>query len=168
MEAAFLSHRAKLLAFFAARGASAAEDLLHELWLSLPSEDAHIESPLSYMYRTANSLVIKQFRRETEGMHRDTAWQEASGPSIPGRSDHPGADRVVEAREAIALVLAALQGEGERVFRIFCRHRVDGLTQVQVAAEMGVSIGTVENDLRRARRVLSALRENAGESILSV
>ncbi|KQT35174.1 hypothetical protein ASG29_03420 [Sphingomonas sp. Leaf412] len=155
-----------MLAFFAARNRDgAAEDLLHELWLALPREGVHIDAPLSYMYSMANSLVIKQYHRENQNMARDRSWSEATGPAIPDRSDQPSADRVLAARETVRTVLSALAGEGERVFRIFHRHRVDGLTQAQVAAEMGVSIGTVEGDLRRARRVLSGLRDNADESL---
>lgn len=165
--AAFFAHRADLIRFFASRGRAAmAEDLLHELWLALPLADNHIEAPLSYMYRMANSLIIKQYNRETQDMKRDRAWSDMLDPTASGRSEQPSADRAIAARQTAAAVLAALAGEGERVFRIFHRHRIQGLTQSEVAAEMRVSIGTVERDLRRARAVLARLRDHAFDSLL--
>lgn len=166
MAAAFLAHRFDLLRFFRARGrADRAEDLLHELWLALPREGVHINAPLSYMYRMANSLVIKCHQREIQDMKRDRAWSDTIDHAASHCSDQLSVDRVIMARQMAASVFAALADEGERVFRVFHRHCVDGLTQSAVAAEIGVSIGTVEGDLRRARRVLSMLRDHDVESL---
>lgn len=160
LEALFLAQRVALLAFLRSRGVGeAAEDLLQDLWLRLPREAAHIHTPLPYLYRMANSLVIDLNRRDVRTRQRDHAWSEATGPTLPERSDEPAADRILEGREMAAGVLAALSAEGERVAHIFRRHRVEGATQREIAIELRVSIGTVEGDLRRAYRALVRFRE---------
>jgi DNA-directed RNA polymerase specialized sigma24 family protein len=64
LEAVFLDNRAKLLGFLAARGAGdAAEDLLHELWLKVSTgQRGPIASPLSYLFRAADTLMIDRYR----------------------------------------------------------------------------------------------------------
>ncbi|MBB4088140.1 RNA polymerase sigma factor [Sphingomonas carotinifaciens] len=169
LEAAFLSHRAELISFFHRRGHQLdAEDLLHEVWLRLPADGAHIKAPLAYMYSIANSLIIKRYHESIQGRRRDRAWGEATGPATPDCSDQPDADRVLQGKEEASRVLAALAKEGERVFRAFHRHRVDGLTQREIAEELGVSLRTVESDLARARLVVAALRKSADDLLLSI
>jgi RNA polymerase sigma-70 factor (ECF subfamily) len=46
---------------------------------------------------------------------------------------------------------------------IFRRHRIDGLPQRQLAEEFGVSLSTVESDLRRAYAALAQLKERLDE-----
>ncbi|MCE3309775.1 hypothetical protein LB322_15875, partial [Staphylococcus aureus] len=58
------------------------------------------------------------------------------------------------AREQAALAEAALQSVGTRAAGIFRRHRIDGVEQRTVAAEFGVSLSTVEGDLRKAYRAM--------------
>ena len=46
---------------------------------------------------------------------------------------------------------------------IFRRHRVDEVPQRKIAEEFGVSLSTVESDLRRAYRALAELKERMDE-----
>ena len=62
------------------------------------------------------------------------------------------------------MVGTALAAVGERPAAIFRRHRIDGIGQRQVAAEMGVSLSTVESDLRRAYAALAAMKERLDEA----
>jgi RNA polymerase sigma factor (sigma-70 family) len=164
MKRAFLEHRPALLAFLIRMGAGdAAEDVLQDLWMHLPADDAGIRAPRSYLFRMAHSLVIDRERSRRQATRRDAVWLNATGPAIPERSEAPSADRIIEARQAAVLAFDAVAREGERVARIFRRHRIDGLTQREVAAELGVSIGTVEGDLRRAYAALRAFRHEYDE-----
>jgi RNA polymerase sigma-70 factor (ECF subfamily) len=47
--------------------------------------------------------------------------------------------------------------------KIFRRSRIDGIAQRAIAEEFGVSISTVEGDLRAIYRVLAELRERLDE-----
>lgn len=58
-------------------------------------------------------------------------------------------------------VLAMLDALGSRVSTVFRRHRIDGTPQRAVAAELGISLSTVESDLRVAYRALSDWKERS-------
>ncbi|MEG3170892.1 sigma-70 family RNA polymerase sigma factor [Sphingomonas sp. ZB1N12] len=156
LEAVFLANRDTLLRFLRSLGAGdAAEDLLHELWMRIQSAPTGpIASPLSYLYRMANNLMLDRHRAVRQAEKRDREWTEATGGASLDRSEEPSAERVVIAREQAALAEAALQSVGDRAARIFRRHRIDGVEQRTVAAEFGVSLSTVEGDLRKAYRAM--------------
>lgn len=166
LEQAYLAHRARLLRFLAARGAGdAAEDLLQELWLRLAgAPDPEAAAGLAYMMRAADRLMIDRYRSQRQAHLRDQAWSEAQ----PGLADNvapdPGAERTIGARQQFALVDQTLAAIGGRAATIFRRHRIDGIAQRQIAAELGVSISTVESDLRQAYKALAELRRTFDEA----
>ncbi|WCT74338.1 sigma-70 family RNA polymerase sigma factor [Sphingomonas naphthae] len=160
LEAVFLENRERLLRFVAAHGAGeAAEDVLQELWLKVSSaESGPVANPLSYLYRAANNVMLDRYRSRQAAAARDHAWTEAA-TTAPGRSDEPSGERRLIAREQLAAANAALDALGTRVATAFRRHRIDGVAQRQVAAELGVSLSTVEADLRVAYRAMIDLRK---------
>ena len=166
LEAVFLENRARLLGFLAARGAGdAAEDLLHELWLKISTgERGPVASPLSYLFRAADTLMIDRYRSQRQADKRDRDWSEASSGTEPGVADSPSVERALIARDEARRVAEALDGLGPRAAAIFRRHRVDGMPQRRVAEEMGVSLSTVESDLRTAYRVLAELKGRLDEA----
>ncbi len=165
LEAVFLANRATLLRFLAAQGAGdAAEDLLQELWLKLSTvQTGPIAQPLSYLYRAANNLMLDRYRSNQQAGKRDQAWTDATGATVPGQSDEPSGERALIAREQLRLAEAALAGLGDRAAAIFRRHRLDGIAQRDIAVEFGISLSTVESDLRRAYRVMIDLRKRIDE-----
>ncbi|MET0373180.1 MAG: RNA polymerase sigma factor [Rhizorhabdus sp.] len=164
LEAVFLSNRDRLLGFLRAHGAGdAAEDLLQELWIKLSAAaSGPIAQPLSYLYRAANNLMLDRYRSQQQATKRDHDWTEAA-TTLPGQSDEPSSERRLIAREQLRLAQTALDELGERPAAIFRRHRIDGVGQRDIAAEFGVSLSTVESDLRRAYRVLIDLRNSFDE-----
>lgn len=166
LQAVILVHRDALLRFLVAHGAGdSAEDVLHELWLRVAAADAGpIAQPLSYLYRAANNLMVDRFRSRRQAGRREQSWSEAAGPTDPERSDEPPVDRVLVARETLAGVEAVLGELGTRTATIFRRHRIDGVQQRDIARELGVSISTVEADLRRTYRALLDYRRSIDEA----
>lgn len=164
LKAIFLAHRAQLLRFLTAHGAGdAAEDLLQELWLKIEAApDGPIGQPLSYLYRAANNLMLDRHRSRQQAAKRDTAWTETI-TTRPGESDAPSGERVLIAREQLAQALKALDGLGPRAARVFRRYRIDGVAQRDIAQEMGISLSTVESDLRLAYRAMIDLRRRFDE-----
>lgn len=165
LEAAFLANRERLLRFLRARGAGdAAEDLLHEVWLKISTAAVGpVAAPVAYLYRTADLLMIDRYRSERQARRRDKDWSEAAA-TVPGISDAPSGERVLIARDHARLVAEALDALGPRPAAIFHRHRIDGVQQRQVAEEFGVSLSTVESDLRRAYRAVLEVRERIDEA----
>jgi RNA polymerase sigma-70 factor (ECF subfamily) len=160
----FLANQDRLLRFLAAQGAGDdAEDLLQELWLkvaAVPSQP--IDHPLSYLYRAANNLMLDRYRSRRQAQRRDSDWTEAA-TSATGQSDDPSAERAIIARQHLHQVERELEALGARTAAIFRRHRVDGVAQKTIAQEHGVSVSTVESDLRRAYRTMIDLRRRLDE-----
>jgi RNA polymerase sigma-70 factor (ECF subfamily) len=166
LEAVLLENRETLLRFLAARGAGqAAEDLLQELWIKISAiTTGPVASPLSYLFRAADTLMIDRYRSQRQAERRDRDWSEANGGAQAGVADSPSVERQLIAREQARLVAEALDALGPRAAAIFRRHRVDGIPQRQVAQEMGVSLSTVESDLRAAYRTLAELKGRLDEA----
>ncbi|GAA3256186.1 hypothetical protein GCM10020258_15380 [Sphingomonas yabuuchiae] len=95
--------------------------------------------------------------RETPGEKREQDWYELSGDGEA--SPEPAGERVIGARQEVAKVAAVLARLGARREAIFRRARIDGVSQRQIAAELGVSLSTVEADLRIATRALIELKD---------
>lgn len=165
LEAVFLANRGKLLRFLAAHGdGESAEDVLQELWFRASSVRAGpIASPLSYLYRAASNLMLDHHRAARQTLKRDAAWSDVAGGDARGQSDDPGSDRVLIGREHAAMADQTLHDLGPRVAAVFRRHRVDGVAQRQIAGEMGISLSTVESDLRLAYRAMIDLRSQLNE-----
>lgn len=165
LEEAYLAQRERLLRFLRARGAGdAAEDVMQELWLRLAAApDQQAACGMAYMMRTADRLMIDRYRSEKQASLREKAWAE----SQPGLADNiapaPGPERAIAARQQVAAVQKALEHVGARPAAMFRRHRIDGLSQRQIAQEFGVSLSTVESDLRRVYAAILDLRSTLNE-----
>ena len=158
LEAVYLEHRDALLRFLRARGAGeAAEDLVHDLWLKVAGRtDVPIANPIAYLYRAADLLMIDRYRSRRQADRRDQAWED-------GRRDPssviPTPEREVEARQEAARVAQVLQALGDRKATVFRRARVEGVPQRVIATELGISLSTVESDLRDVTRALVKLKD---------
>ena len=167
LEGAFLANRERLVRFVALRGAGeAAEDVVQEIWLKISGANTGpVAAPLAYLYRVANTLMIDRFRSQKQAARRDHEWSDLNAGGVAGVSDAPSVERNLAARDYLRLVeelLARL--EPPRVAEVFRRHRIDGVPQKQVAAEFGVSLSTIESDLRTAYRALADLKERHDEA----
>lgn len=155
LAATYLDNRDVLLRFLRARGAGdAAEDLLHEIWLRINrAQTGPVASPLSYLYSVANMAMIDRHRSAMQAARRDAEWSET-------RRDHePSPEAGIADAQEVASVLAVIDRLGPRAATAFRRHRIDGAAQKQVADELGVSLSTVESDLRSAYRALLEWKE---------
>jgi RNA polymerase sigma-70 factor (ECF subfamily) len=166
LEQAYLEHRPRLLRFLRARGAGeAAEDLVQELWLRLAAApDPEAAAQFGYMMRAADRLMIDRYRSERQASLRDTAWSEAQPGLVDDVAPAPDAERRIAARQEVAAIAAALEAVGPRAAAIFRRHRIDGMSQRDIAAEFGVSLSTVESDLRRAYGRIVEVRRTLDEA----
>lgn len=163
--AIFGENRAKLLRYFRAHGAGdSAEDCLQELWIRVSSANTGpVASPLSYLFRAATNLMIDRHRAETQSRQRDHEWSDLAGRLSTSRSHDPSPEQLIAARQQLKLVAEGLKSLPRRAVDILKRHRIDGLTQREIAKEMGLSASTIESDLRQAYKVLIDLRERLDE-----
>ncbi|MDO9369125.1 MAG: sigma-70 family RNA polymerase sigma factor [Sphingopyxis sp.] len=157
IEGVLLANRDRIVRFLEMRGAGdSAEDLFQDLWMRLTERrTGPIAEPLSYLMRAANNLMLDRYRSARQRDLRDKAWGEASA------QQSPSAEVSLISREQLALVETAIAATGERSARMFRRFRVDGLNQRDIASEMGVSLSTVEADLRKVYATLAAMRRQS-------
>ena len=163
LAAVFMQNRSSLLRFLHARGASdAAEDLLQELWVKAAAGAAEpISDPLAYLYRTANNLLLDRRRSDSRRGRREEAWIHSEGGWAAEASDVESGERTAIARDQLRAIEAALSGLGESTEAIFRRFRLDGVSQRQIAAEMGISLSAVEKHLQKAYRLLLEIRRKS-------
>lgn len=163
LQAILLANRPTLLRFVAARGAGdEAEDIVQELWIKLSAAPTGpVANPLSYLFRAAENLMRDRHRARRQSVLRDMAWDDTNSPARPGVSDAPDGERMLLAREQLARIEAALATIGERAREIFRLHRIEGLAQRDIAARLGISLSTVESDMRKAYRAVADARDAA-------
>ena len=161
----FEQHREPLLRYLRAHGAGdSAEDLLQELWLKVTaSPPGPIANPRSYLYRAATNLMIDRRRSDSQAQRREIEWS-GLADRLPGSAaNDPGPDRALDGKRRLALVEAELAKLPPRALSIFRQHRIEGHTQREIAAAMGLSASTIESDLRLVYRCLDQLRERLDE-----
>ncbi|MDZ3830850.1 MAG: sigma-70 family RNA polymerase sigma factor [Sphingopyxis sp.] len=154
IEGVLLAHRDQIVRFLRVRGAGdGAEDLFQDLWMRLSERRVGpVAEPLAYIMRAANNLMLDRYRAARQRELRDAAWGEAA--AVAG----PSVERSLISREELDRVNGTITATGERPAHVFRRFRVDGVAQREIAAELGVSLSTVEADLRKVYAALAAVR----------
>lgn len=156
LQRVIVNERGRLLRFLAARGAGdEAEDVLQDLWQRVGNlSGPPIADPVSYLFRAAENLMRDRRRAQVSRERRQQDWQDSSDTP----ADAPLGERVLIARERLREAEAVLAEQGPRVDRVFRRYRLDGESQASIAQALGISLSSVEKDLQKAYRALSALK----------
>ncbi|GAA4481206.1 RNA polymerase sigma factor [Gluconacetobacter asukensis] len=134
------------------------EDLLQTALLHI-LERGHtgIANTEAYVLRAARNLAIDEYRRE----RRDSLVSLVSLVSLPPEQADsiacplPLPDAVVLGRQQLARLSAAFAALDARTARIFLMHRLDHLPYRTIAAQLGVSVSTVEKQISKALCVLT-------------
>jgi RNA polymerase sigma factor (sigma-70 family) len=127
--------------------ADLASDVLHETFLRVEglSEIGPVRNPKAYLLRIA--LNIANDRRRAES-RRLTAGEVDCLLDIP--DDRPDAERVIEDRSEVELLKRAIAELPARRRRVLLLARVEGLSNREIAQQFGVTVRTVETDLKQA------------------
>jgi RNA polymerase sigma-70 factor (ECF subfamily) len=157
----FDRHGSTLLRFLARRVDPAeAEDLLGEVFRIAferrPAFDRDRDSARPWLYGIAANLVAKHYRSETRRLR---ALARAGAARVP---DEDPAERAVAAADAGARwprVVDAIGGLPEPERQVLLLFAWEELSYDEIAAALGVPVGTVRSRLSRARARLAALTE---------
>jgi RNA polymerase sigma factor (sigma-70 family) len=158
----YLERRADLVRFFAMRlrSASAAEDLVQDIYVRLSGLDAppEIQNPVAYLYRLGSNLMLDRLRGERRMANRDGAWLDSQTTRVGAHeiSAEPSAEAAVAARQRLALLTEALGELSPQTQRIFRMHKFEGLSHPEVAAAIGISRSAVEKHMMAALKHLLA------------
>ncbi|BCA61594.1 hypothetical protein HMP09_0828 [Sphingomonas sp. HMP9] len=165
------ANRNQLVRFFTGRTGSVAEaeDVVQEIWLHVgepslerktqgsPGQAAGpIANPLAYLHRVGMNIVLDRVRANGRRQRRDSGYVEATTAIVGTEAvdDAPSAFDTVAGRERIDRLAAALSGPPEGAMRVFRRHRIDGVSHADIAAEFGISRSAVEKHVAVALRHL--------------
>lgn len=127
--------------------ATLADDVAQETWVRATTTTAAMpDNPRAYLYRMAGNLAVDHVRRQKSqiGAISDTDW-----PNQIATPD-PAPDRVVAARQELAILNEAVRDLPERCRMVFLLYRGRGLTMRQIATQLGISEKTVEKHIARA------------------
>jgi RNA polymerase sigma-70 factor (ECF subfamily) len=108
----------------------------------------------TWVHAIATSVVLNGLRR-MKRFKRETDLEAAEAVATPGRTAEP------DLKERLRRAIDAL-ADGYRA--VFVMHDVEGYTHEEIAAALGIEVGTSKAQLSRARaRLRTALSEFAGE-----
>ncbi|NVO13584.1 MAG: RNA polymerase sigma factor [Rhodoplanes sp.] len=139
----------------------AATEVLHEVYLRLGVSDsaATIHNPDAYLYRAALNVAA-------DSREADRRWvDKVSIEALRHRDDHElDPEEIVLARQEWKALLVALEQLPARRRAIFLAARLEELRHREIASRFGISIDTVDRELKQAFEFLA---ERFGKSLTS-
>ena len=158
--ALYAQHRAAILRFLRARtrDPAEAEDVLQELWIKLQEGRAGpISNGRAYLFQMANNLMLDRARERRRRAIRDRSWTEHAAGFTEGEAavaPDPRPDEALVEAEELRQLSTALETLPEAARRAFCMHKIDGLSHLDVAAQLGISRSGVEKHIAVAMKYL--------------
>lgn len=159
LETLAVRYRGALNRFFERRAPqlkSDTEDLTQEVFLRLATRGngEQIERIDGYIFQTAASVLTDRARRvAVRGGDRHVCYEEDQH-TIEDFSP----ERVLLAREQVAMVRTVLERLPDRVRAAFVLHRFEELGYAEIAKRLGVSVSSIEKYISQALKELTAAR----------
>ncbi len=149
MASFYRDHWNDLVAWLYARygaGPPEPEDVAQAAFSKIMAHESpeEIREPRAFLWRIAQNIVISEKRRSrTRHIHAEQEIRHLL--EMPG--DDLTAERVVIAKEQMALIVAVLEKMPKRRRRMLVLHRVHGLSQAEVARRMFRSASAVKKQI---------------------
>ncbi|MTV36739.1 RNA polymerase factor sigma-70 [Duganella radicis] len=148
--AMFVANQPQLLrAAFKVLGNTAwAQDVVQDSYLKVTEAGHAVEArqPLAYLFQIVRNLAIDAHRRAA--LEARVFADEEDGLQVPAPSGTP--ESLSVSRQDLRIVADALAALPERTRSAFELHRLGGLTQREIAEQLGVSITLVNFMIRDA------------------
>jgi RNA polymerase sigma-70 factor (ECF subfamily) len=159
VEALSRRYHAVLLRYFARRriAEQEAHDLVQDVFTRLARSHVldNVASIDGYLFATAANVAFDYFRRDK--VRRD--HPEIGFVDEFQRTEEFPADRVLEGRQELACVVAALNEMPERMRNIFILARLENLPRAEIAVRLGISKRLVEQQITLATACLADRRK---------
>jgi RNA polymerase sigma factor (sigma-70 family) len=142
-------HFSELVAFLSRRVASRdlAADLVQELFVRLLARDgslAAVAHDRGFLYTSVRHLAVEA--------QRSPHWRDSApdpGSVLPA-GVAPSPDAFLEDRQTVTRLLKVVSRLPPRCREAFILHKFENLSYAEVAARMGISVGSVEKHMVRA------------------
>lgn len=122
-----------------------AADLTHEVFVRLSGRNQAMRNPLAFAYHVARNLVIDHHRRRLARPESDESQEYDDIPSTA-----PDPETIAVTRQCLQRVEDAIQRLPPQCRRAFVLNRFDGLSQAEVAEQMGISRQMAERHIAKA------------------
>lgn len=154
LEAIFRAHYAGMCAFVLrfVHAPDVAEELVQDVFLKLwtkREQISEIDALKTYLYRAARNTALNSLRRRKLEQNWE-AQEAAHGEPVSNVSP----DQETSTDELALAVKGAVDRLPGRCREVFLLSREGGLTYLQIAASLGISIKTVETQMGRALKSL--------------
>jgi RNA polymerase sigma factor (sigma-70 family) len=140
---------------YLARRVAAADldDLVQDVAMRLHGRGAggSINNPAAYVFQVAHSVVTDHARRN-QVRHR-SAHLTLEDNHHPVEVCSP--ERVLQGREDLARLVAAIGELPERTRQAFVLHRFEEMSYAAIARHLGISVSAVEKHIMKAIRILT-------------
>lgn len=151
-------YHAVLLRYFARRGIATqdAHDLVQDVFARLSRAHAldNVASAEGYLFAIAANIALDFFRhRKVRSAHPAAGFVDRIQ-----RTEEFSPERLLEGRQELACVVAALNEMPERMRNIFILARLENLPRAEIAERLGVSKRLVEQQITLATACLSERR----------
>ncbi|MEC8293918.1 MAG: sigma-70 family RNA polymerase sigma factor [Pseudomonadota bacterium] len=155
------SHRSRLLRYFSRKllRRDEAADMTQETFLRLlkRARGEAIENPQAYLFQVARSVV----QRNNDQLRRQSEVFDVGALAPDVADDLPGQERIVHSRQALKRMAQEICRLPNRCQQVFILSRLHGMTNAEIAQELGISRNMVEKHIIRAllqcRTLLEAL-----------
>ncbi|SAI05049.1 ECF sigma factor [Bordetella ansorpii] len=143
--------RRRLMRFL--RSPDLTDDALHDTWLRVKrlENQSTVLNPRGFLLRMAVNSALNDIRSQSP-MVPQSELDSVLEMADPG----PGPEHIAAARSDVAELVAAMQRMPQRRRDVVLLVRWEGLTQKEVAERLGVSLRTVELELKRANDFFAA------------
>lgn len=128
-----------------------AEDVVHQVFFAVWKNRTRLEPKgtlRSYLYTAVRNQALKYLDKENNRQHVELGGHPELQTWEVNREEH------IEYKEFSRAVQAAVGQLPERRRHIFLMHREDGLTYREIAEVLGISVKTVETQMRRSLKFL--------------
>jgi len=148
----FEDHRHHLLSVVTrrVRNRDVAADLVQDVYARLlqAGSKGGLDVDTKVLYASARNAAIEHYR----STKRRAAVMERLLPEQLGLANVESPEMRVDARQTLSMLDCALMELSPRAREIFILHRVDGMTNAEIAKRYGISVSAVEKHLARAMR----------------